>query len=242
MAFLMGLGMILSGMGWAQPCAPFQLETFVMADLDNDKVPELVYGTRAGCVHVAKKQNNAYQEIWTSNLLKSSIVSVIVADIDADLLPEIIAGTMKGLVVVYSPDGFVQKWDNQFDNLGELNGMLAADIDGKGKMELVVYNNTNLIVYEGGSYFRRWKSENGLGAQKVLVGNVDQAVGRDLVTNTGYVIDPLFYRVTWHYSPGFGADFRLLDMDGDGLEEVIGTQGRDEITVFDLDLRSARIR
>ena len=68
-------------------------------------------------------------------------------------------------------------------------------------------------------------------------------MGRELeiVLNTGRVLDALTADAEWETS-AFGAQISLFDIDGDGIDEVIGygSPGQDQIRIFDVDERQEK--
>lgn len=236
--FLGSMGAVQPVRGATQLASP----AVCRADIDGDGVEEIIYGTGAGCIHVLKKTGEAYQNIWTSELLKAPIVALLVDDFDGDYEQEIIVGTADGSIYIFGCATWQLEWDNRMEAFGSLNGLLLGDFDDDGKKELIAYHSEQIYVIEEGSYFLEWSSDKGVGGECLAVGNIDRQPGVELITNSGYIIDPEFYRIKWEYEDSFGQRIWLLDIDNDGMMELFGEKSGGELTVYDLDVKSARIR
>jgi hypothetical protein len=67
-----------------------------------------------------------------------------------------------------------------------------------------------------------WQSEALPLGTSLAVGNVDSDAALEIVTAGGYVIDGATHAVEWTYAGGFGLAVDTGDLDGDGVEEIVG--------------------
>ena len=74
-----------------------------------------------------------------------------------------------------------------------------------------------------------------------LTGNVDNDPQLEIILNNGRVLDALTADPEWETSP-FGTSIDLIDIDGDGIDEIIGygQPGQDTIRIFDVDERQEK--
>jgi hypothetical protein len=98
-----------------------------------------------------------------------------------------------------------------------------------------------VAIFDADSGTLKWRTETG-GGVSMAIGNVDADPGLEIVTTTfggsGYVLDGISGGVQWKYINSFGAIVRLVDLDEDGMEEIVGASTWDRITVFDADVKS----
>lgn len=59
----------------------------------------------------------------------------------------------------------------------------------------------------------------------------------EIVLNDGFVFDARFRDLEWQSPEGFGERLGVLDIDNDGIPEVIGEFGGRYLRIFDVDLR-----
>ena len=79
---------------------------------------------------------------------------------------------------------------------------------------VVLYSATDLRVL--------WESEPAVHNHSLIVGNVDTDAALEIVTAGGYVYDGTTLALEWRFDEGFGNEVRVADLDGDGIDEIIG--------------------
>ena len=62
----------------------------------------------------------------------------------------------------------------------------------------------------------------------------------EIVLNTGAVIDSQSFDLEWE-GPNYGDHIKLVDLDGDGVLEVLGQSGDRILRVYDIDLRQIKV-
>ncbi len=67
-----------------------------------------------------------------------------------------------------------------------------------------------------------WQSSPGSLGASLALGNVDADPAIEIVTAKGYVFDGATLANEWAYGPGFGSRVDTGDLDGDGIEEIVG--------------------
>jgi hypothetical protein len=228
----------------------------------------IVYGDKQGQVHVVRFNNGRFQDEWTSPTLRSAIAEIFIGDVNADNEIDIVAYTELGDIVFYRASDYKLIWRSTQDDFASISAMTLENIDDDPQLELVfcaeekadiagyrpLSNQKNpeeeraailgrLMVFDCKSLFVEWRSEQGLWAQNMVVGDLDDDGVLEIALNTGFVVDATYQRVEWEYPGGFGDKIGYADVDGDGIPELIGefrstTRPRRFIRIFDVDLQS----
>ena len=74
----------------------------------------------------------------------------------------------------------------------------------------------------------------------MALGDVDGDGEEEIVLDTGAVLDKNFRNLEWSVSGGFGERMGLMDMDGDGILEVISQYRDGSLKIFDVDERNEK--
>jgi len=116
--------------------------------------------------------------------------------------------------------------------------MLAANVDDDPQPELILCADGRLVIYDGRDQFEEWRSEQtGLTTTSMLVADVDGDAMDEIVLNDGYVFSARVHTLEWQFAEGFGERMGALDLDGDGILELISEYRSRFIRLFDVDLR-----
>lgn len=180
-----------------------------------------------------------YQQIWRSPIYGLNIIRIILADMNGDGKDDAIVALSDGTIYIY--DGPTLKEIRSFKVAASLQDFATADLDGDGSKEIVTSDGIGVFVYNAQSGTLKWSVKTG-GGSSIAVGNVDSALGLEIVTTTyggkGYVLNGLTGEVKWEYINSFGSKVKLEDLDNDGMQEIIGVSPWLKITIFDADLKS----
>ncbi|MFH1007680.1 MAG: hypothetical protein V1800_09285 [Candidatus Latescibacterota bacterium] len=239
MALLSG-GSILrgSGLAWAvQMGEAQQLGTCFGAFQVFPDSSGIVYGDNRGFVRVLERKQGGYQEVWKSEPLGSGIGGVFVLDVNLDGQAEIVAYTSGGKILYFDARSHQIIWEIQRERFQAISVLILADVDRDVQMELIFCADDRLYVYDGKTQFEEWASEQDLPAEQIVVGDVDGDGEDEIVLNTGVVLDALFFDIEWQSPERFGDRIALLDIDNDGIPEVIAEGGNRFLRIWDLDLR-----
>ncbi|HEX9641910.1 MAG TPA: hypothetical protein VGB13_11420 [Candidatus Krumholzibacteria bacterium] len=218
--------------------AAFRLDTVAMMPVGRGGSIDMVYGDRYGHLRVVRLSDGSAVERWRSTPLEGPIYEVLVEDLEGDGSSEIIARTQQGSIHVYN-DAFRELWSSQQSEYRDIEAMTIANVDEDDAFELILLVQGRIYYVDGATFQQEYQSLQAYRAVRMAVGNVDSDAELELVLNSGKVLDVKTTEEEW--GPGVFGDFiQLLDIDGDGLQEILGwTSGR-EMRIFDVDSRQEK--
>jgi hypothetical protein len=211
----------------------------LVQDLDGDGRAEILVANRRGVFEVGR-DGAGYDIRWAYPYGFASDPQAIAAgDVDGDGLLEIFVAagdtiarldgaTRREAAVVRLPASVVS-------SAGGCADLRAVDVDGDGALDLVCVVSDRwstgpgtLLVLDASTLTIEWQTAAlaGLGSS-VAVGNVDHDPALEIVTSGGYVFDGSTRANEWAYAGGFGAAVGTGDLDGDGVDEIVGMQAWD---------------
>ena len=203
-----------------------------------DGVQRIVYGDANGRVHVLEGNDNRFAEVWVSEYLEGAVAGVFVTDVNDDELQEVVVFTDRGRIYYIDSRDYRTIWSNPPGEYEHITCQGVHNTDDDPQPELLFCADGYLIVYDGRDQYEQWRSDqSNLTARQLLIGDVDGDGEKEIVLNDGYVFDARFFDLEWQSPDPFGERLGLLDIDEDGILELIGEfQGR-YLRVFDVDLR-----
>lgn len=208
----------------------------VIADLDGDHRMEMLIANRFG-LSIHGWNGTTYAQQWCYPFWingTTGATAVAARDLDGDSRMEIVFA--EGNVLVRLDGATRKETARHLGSSGQrILDVKIADLDRDGAQEIIClegaqYGTTShLLVLDGNTLALKWKSaELGLGSA-LAIGNVDADAALEIVTAGGYVFDGATKENEWAYSPGFGRTVATGDLDGDGIQEIVGMQ---DWTVF----------
>jgi outer membrane protein assembly factor BamB len=242
---------------WAYRLATTSFSSAAVGDIDGDKQLEVVVGSYDNTVYALSGPTGTLKwKFYAGNSVESSPA---LGDIDGDGKIEVIFGqgfiagnNPKGVYALRGTDG-ARKW---FFNLGVdqrvISSPALADIDGDGKIEVVIGSNANkLYVFEGqgdaqGNAKIKYIHETGYYIESSpTLGDIDGDGKIEIVVGSHdahlYVLEAIpgqqQLRVEWKYSPPsaniFFSSPTLADIDDDGLLEIVIGNNNQVFYAFD---------
>ena len=215
-----------------------EFDTLVLLPAQEDVPTRLIIGDLRGFLHVFEQRSDAFEEVWTSGYFESAIGGLFVADINDDDLEELVVFTEKGRLHYLNLETYSTQWSNPLNEYEHITSMTVHNVDEDEQLELIFCADGRLIIYDTHHQFEEWASDlTNLDATELLVGDVDGDGADEIVLNTGYVFDANFHDLEWQSPESFGQRRSLLDLDNDGILELIGEFNGRFIKIFDIDLR-----
>lgn len=202
----------------------------------------LVLGDANGFVHIYEKLEDLYEEVWISEFLESAVAGIFIIDTDADDLVEILVYTEEGRIHLFDLGDYHTIWSNPPNDYEKITTMAVHNIDDDEQVELILCADDRLVLYDGKDRFEEWRSDqNNLASTDIVIGDADGDGDDEIILNDGFVFDARFLDLEWESPDSFGERIGLLDIDGDGIVEVIGEFSGRFVRIFDVDERSMKI-
>jgi hypothetical protein len=189
----------------------------VAADLDGDKVNELVVCNSVGAMSLVAR-GGAYVIGWQAPPVGCSAMDIGDRDRDGGL--DVVVAHVTRLMI--------------FDPRG-LSGPVATvtlpthavdvaigNVDNDGGPEIVVISSSAAYVYDGGTLELQWTA-SGYGGTAVRIADIDGNDIPEIVVNgsTAAVLDAVTETQKWGYVGGFGPLWDTGNLDGDAKEEIV---------------------
>ena len=218
--------------------AAFRMRSVAVLPQDGDAGVNMVYGDRYGILRVAQIGAGSTREVWRSRTLEGAVLEVLVEDLDGDSRPEIIARTQNARIYVFDSTYNV-RWESQSAEYPAIEAMAIANMDEDISYEIVLLSSGQLNYIDGSQFQREYRSTQSFRASEMAIGNVDTDPQLEIVFNTGIVVDALRGEAEWQ-GELFGSLIELLDVDGDGVDEILGWSEGQPLRIFDADERQEK--
>lgn len=212
---------------------------FFAGDLDGDGDEELLVASHRGLFELARV-GGAYAQVWAHPFpagAGQTATAVAARDLDGDGHREIFVSHANVLLAL---DGVARRevarvevpaspYSSAPSACADLE---IADVDADGAPELVCLRPTSAYAYETAARVlvldpatlaTRWESSQTSLGNDLAIGQLDGDAALEIATSGGYVLDGASGATEWAYGPGFGSAVDTGDLDGDGVEEIVGS-------------------
>jgi hypothetical protein len=214
----------------------------------------MVYGEELGYIHVLSADfNGNFREVWKSPSLNAPVRGVFVDDLEGDGEAEVIAYTSDGNFFIYGFDSHDLKYRTQDRTYLNINCMLVADMDTSPEKELLFIAvkpgeeesgdgqpTGYLVQFDPMSQFEEWISQEKYSATDMIIGNVDTDPELEIIFNTGEILSSRFKDLEWQSNISFGSRLYLIDMDDDGILELVTEFDQSYVRIIDVDQRQEK--
>ncbi len=193
-------------------------------------------GERFGTVIVIKHSVRGAERVWKSNQLSGVPEEVMVADLDGDQLDDaLICRTNSGKIYVWSLESYNLMWESLPSEYRTISCFTTSNMDADPATEIVLLADNKIVYIDGGTFNKDWTSLNDFSATMIRCGDVDGDDRVEIVLNSGMVLDSLTGGIEWE-EESFYQHIELLDIDGDGMPEVLTENGiTGPVKVYDMD-------
>jgi hypothetical protein len=109
----------------------------------------------------------------------------------------------------------------------------TGDLNGDGIDEFISTCGNHSLIAHGPAY-AAWSLAS-VDADELVLGQMDNDAAIEIATNQGKVIDSASRSIQWTYSDGFGEHVIAGDIDGDGRDELLGSDSWNFVNAFDVE-------
>jgi len=197
-------------------------------------------GERFGTVQVMRYDGRGVERVWKSIPLSGVPEEVLTSDLDGDGLDDsILARTSNGKIYVWALDGYNLVWESLPGDYRQVTAFTTANVDDDPAREIVLVGDGRIHYVDGVNFNKEYTSINNYEATAIRCGDVDGDQRAELVLNNGQVVDSVSGELEWESDTPFFSKIELLDIDGDGLPEILTENPNGgPVKVFDGDYRA----
>ena len=199
----------------------------------------LAIGDRYGLLRLLHLTDGSAREIWKSKQLNGIVEEVIAADLDDDGKDELLARTSAPTLYVWGGGDLAPRYESLAADFQKIHAFTVGNVDDDAQLELIVNADRLLVYIDGKNFNREWSSLREYEATRIACGDVDGDRRPEIVLNTGQVVDSRSGEVEWA-DEVFGARIDLVDVDGDGVPEVLTESDGTALRIYDVDVRKEK--
>ncbi|MGM0483882.1 MAG: hypothetical protein ACQERI_04960 [Candidatus Krumholzibacteriota bacterium] len=244
LAVLLILTAVIAVDACSQELDPFRIKQIFepfpnvqVVPLDNGNAWGMMYADVYGKIYLKRATENGWKREWELTSLGSKIKRFFVLDLDGNGIIEIVVATTGGKILIYEMESYSNVWENVEMDFKEITAIEIANVDDDPQYEFIVLADNTITIIDGLNKNQQWISGREFKADEMLVDNVDEDEQKEIVLNTGIVIDSKFYNVELEWHKAFGERIIAYDINNDGIKDIIGEFSDYSIRVFDVKAR-----
>jgi hypothetical protein len=193
---------------------------------------KFAFGTKLGYLHIMDFGPGGLTLEWQSPYLGASVTGVQVKDFLGKGVSEIMVYTAGGRLMIMDMQGYAIVRENAAFDMPEIRYVLAEQLDDDPALEILACGGNKFVVYDGATLFKEWEAPGSVPGDWIAVGDVDGDGTLEVVLNSGYILDAKFFRVELNLGY-LGERVSLIDLDSDGVDEIVAEDDQGTITVYD---------
>jgi len=211
----------------------------LVGSMEDDFGLYAVIGDRFGLIRIYYLTDQSSEEIWSSKQLQGSVMEVIVSDLNQDGDDEIVAWTTSGMIYAWNAATQKLVYETLGNDFEMIHCLTTGNTDEDPAQEIIVNADQKIYYLDGLTFNREWTSLSEYEATRMVCGDVDGDHTVEIVLNTGQVVDSRTGDVEWE-DEVFGNRIILMDIDGDGIPEVMSESDGSVMKIFDVDHRKEK--
>ena len=199
----------------------------------------MVYGEERGFIRILTSDDQGnFTETWKSPPLNSAVRGIFVENLDHAGEAEIVAYTADGNIFIYGFDTHDLKYRTPEGTYQGIKCMSIFNLDNTPEQEILfITSEGKLVQFDPKTKFEEWKSSDIYLATDMVIGNVDNDKDPEIILNTGEILNSRFKTVKWKTDVKFGERLYLIDIDDDGILELVTEYEEQYVRIFDVDQR-----
>ncbi len=205
-----------------------------VVSLDNGNAWGLIYVDVYGKIYIERATNRGWKREFEITNLGAKVKSYDILDIEQDGVLELVIATVAGRILIYNLDDYTNTWENIEDDFTSIEAFAIENVDLDPQVEFIVLANGTLYIIDSIDKSRQWISERKFTATELIVANVDKDEQKEIILNTGIIIDSKFYVIDLEWDKPFGERISTFDLNNDGIPEVIGEFSDYSLRIFDV--------
>ena len=214
-------------------------------DWDRDGQEEVLVGHHQMIFAVRHAVEYRFEQFWAV----PNGVDWGMADFVSNAGEEMWVVDADGSVTIYQPFDFeaISHRKVTLPSGAQVVRALSDDIYGDGQMQLLLLvrigSGMQLRAFSIPSLEPVWQYTLDAAPTSnpvMTTGQVDSDPAREVIFGYGVVIDPVRLVEQWFYNEGFGIAIQAANIDSDSADELIGMQGWNYVTAFDIDLQTPK--
>ena len=218
-----------------------------------------VFGSDTGVVNVYTiDKKGKFKKDWETPELEAGIQELFLADVTGNGKTEIIVYTLIGDIYIFDFESHNLIFETEKNKYNYISAMVIHQMDDDPQKELLFIAYTDrhpvsekidnapakgeprMYIYDVKARFEEWESTEQFVSNRIFIGEVDGDGEEEIILDTGAVLDKNFRTLEWQANTSFGERMGLMDMDGDGILEIICEYKNGSLKIFDVDEKNEK--
>lgn len=223
--------------------SPASGRAILVGSYDNEPGNEVLLTDGLARVMLLHEDAGAFKQKWLYPFTLGdafSILSVIAVDQDNNGNDKPLVVADRGMYLISD----LNRPAKEIYRTQEREYIVAADkanLDSDPGIEVVILvsndnyfssGNVSLRVIDLDTGTVQWSKQVVNANRGLVIGNVDSDANREIILGNGLVYDGMTQANEWYYGLGFGDSVTVADVDGNGIQEIVGARSWSGVSLF----------